>query len=79
MGPIEKKITTILNNGGLSEETKLVLEFLNTDVKDLEKEIVNNSYHQGYLDKENGKSPMWNHYRDKYESYLCKIRITQTK
>lgn len=79
MGPIEKKIATILKNGGLSEETKLVLRSLNTDVKTLEKESINHSYHQGYSDKENGRSPIWNHYNNKYQSYTSMTNFNKVK
>ena len=37
MGPIEKKITEILKTENLSEETKLVLNHLNTDLKGIDK------------------------------------------
>ena len=70
MGPIVKKIDQYLKTEGLSEETFLVLENLQKEIKPLEKQIVNSSYDQGYTDKERGKRPTWDQYSSKYSNYF---------
>ena len=75
MGPIEKKITEILKTENLSEETKLVLNHLNTDLKIIEKELINHSYQQGVYDKEMGRSTSWDYYSKKYSNYLSTIKV----
>ena len=77
MGPIEKKITEILKTENLSEETKLVLNYLKTDLKIVEKELVNHSYQQGVHDKEMGRSASWDYYSKKYHNYLPAIKVGQ--
>ena len=75
MGPIEKKITEILKTENLSEETKLVLNYLKTDLKMTEKELVNHSYQQGVHDKEMGRSLSWDYYSKKYKNYFPTIKV----
>ena len=70
MGPIVKKIDQYLKTEGLSDETLLVLENLQKEIKPLEKQIVNSSYDQGYTDKERGKRPTWDQYSSKYSNYF---------
>ena len=70
MGPIVNKIDQYLKTEGLSEETLLVLENLQKEIKPLEKQIVNSSYDQGYTDKERGKRPTWDQYSSKYSNYF---------
>ena len=70
MGPIEKKIEQYLKTEGLSEETFLVLENLQKEIKPLERQLVNASYDQGYTDKERGKRPTWDQYSSKYSNYF---------
>jgi len=70
MGPIVKKIDQYLKVEGLSEETRLVLENLQKEIKPLEKQIVNHSYDQGYTDKERGKKPVWDQHSAKYLNYF---------
>ena len=70
MGPIVKKIDQYLKTEGLSEETILVLKNLKGEIKPLEKQIVNSSYDQGYIDKERGKRPTWDQYTAKYGNYF---------
>lgn len=70
MGPIVKKIDQYLKTEGLSQETLLVLENLQKEIKPLEKQIVNSSYDQGYTDKERGKRPTWDQYSSKYSNYF---------
>lgn len=77
MGPIEKKISEILKTENLSEETKLVLNYLKTDVKTTEKELVNHSYQQGFHDKEIGRTASWDYYSKKFHTYLSNIKIGQ--
>jgi hypothetical protein len=79
MGPIEKKIKEILKTEGISEETKLVLNHLKGEVKQLEPRLMNESYHQGYTDKERGKSPTWNYFKVKYNTYISKMMFGQLK
>ncbi len=66
MAPIEKKINEYLQDQQISEETKIVLNNLLNDLIPIEKTLVNNSYFEGYTDKERGKSPNWNLYSTKY-------------
>ena len=73
MGPIVKKIDQYLKTEGLSEETLLVLENLQKEIKPLERQLVNASYDQGYTDKERGKKPTWDHYSSRYSCYLKNI------
>ena len=70
MGPIVKKIDQYLKTEGLSQETLLVLENLQKEIKPLERQIVNSSYDQGYTDKERGKKPVWDQYTSKYNNYF---------
>ena len=70
MGPIVKKIDQYLKVEGLSEETLLVLENLQKEIKPLERQIVNSSYDQGYTDKERGKKPVWDQHSAKYANYF---------
>lgn len=77
MGPIEKKISEILKTENLSEETKLVLNYLKTDVKTTERELVNHSYQQGVHDKEMGRNLSWDYYSKKYTNYLSNMKIGQ--
>ena len=77
MGPIEKKISEILNTENLSEDTKLVLNNLKSDIKSLEKELVNYSYQQGVHDKEMGRSTSWDYYTKKYTNYGSIRRVGQ--
>ena len=70
MGPIVKKIDQYLKTEGLSQETLLVLENLQKEIKPLERQIVNSSYDQGYTDKERGKRPTWDQYSSKYSNYF---------
>jgi hypothetical protein len=77
MGPIEKKITEILKTENMSEETKLVLNHLKSDVKLLEKELVNQSYQQGFYDKEIGRTPSWDYYSKKFHTYMSTIKFGQ--
>ena len=55
---------------GLSQETLLVLENLQKEIKPLERQIVNSSYDQGYTDKERGKKPVWDQHASKYNNYF---------
>jgi hypothetical protein len=77
MGPIEKKIKEILKTEDISEETRLVLKHLKSEVKQLEPRLMNESYHQGYTDKERGKNPTWDYFKVKYNTYISKIRFGQ--
>lgn len=77
MGPIEKKINEVLNTENLSEETKLVLNYLKTDIRNTEKELVNHSYQQGVHDKEMGRSTSWDYYSKKYSNYLSTMKVGQ--
>lgn len=70
MGPIVNKIDQYLKTEGLSQETLLVLENLQKEIKPLERQIVNSSYDQGYTDKERGKRPTWDQYSSKYSNYF---------
>lgn len=70
MGPIVKKIDQYLKTEGLSQETLLVLENLQKEIKPLERQLVNASYDQGYTDKERGKKPTWDQYSSKYSNYF---------
>lgn len=75
MGPIEKKIIELSQTEGLSEETKLVLVMLKNQVKELEPELINRTYQQGYHDKEVGKRFQANHYSLKYHTYVSNIKV----
>ena len=77
MGPIEKRINEILKTENISEETKLVLNYLKTDVKTAEKDLVNHSYQQGVHDKEMGRATSWDYYSKKYSNYISNIRVGQ--
>lgn len=77
MGPIEKKITQLSLTEGLSEETKLVLNHLKNDIKYLEKTSVNEAYDKGFNDKERGKSPTWDYYSVKHNTFNAKIKFGQ--
>jgi hypothetical protein len=77
MGPIEKKIIQLSLTEGLSEETKLVLNHLKNDIKDLERTSVNEAYDKGYNDKERGKSPTWDYYSFKNNTFGTKIKFGQ--
>jgi hypothetical protein len=77
MGPIEKKIKEYLNKEGLSEETRLILKNLKSEVKEIEPIIINEGYHQGYSDKERGKNPTWNHFKTRYYNYISKMKFGQ--
>jgi hypothetical protein len=77
MGPIEKKIKQLSLTEGLSEETKLVLKHLKSEVKDLERSSVNEAYDKGYTDKERGKSPTWDYHSFKYNAFSTKIKFGQ--
>jgi hypothetical protein len=77
MGPIEKKIKEYLNKEGLSEETRLILKNLKSEVKEIEPIIINEGYHQGYSDKERGKNPTWNHLKTRYYNYISKMKFGQ--
>jgi len=70
MGPIVKKIDQYLKTEGLSDETLLVLERLQKEIKPLEKQLVNSSYDQGYIDKERGKNPVWDQYSLRHGDYF---------
>ena len=70
MGPIVKKIDQYLKTEGLSQETLLVLENLQKEIKPLERQIVNSSYDQGYTDKERGKRPTWDQHSSKYGNHF---------
>jgi len=77
MGPIEKKITQLSLTEGLSEETKLVLNHLKNDIKYLERTSVNEAYDKGFNDKERGKSPTWDYYSVKHNTFNAKIKFGQ--
>jgi hypothetical protein len=77
MGPIEKKIKQLSLTEGLSEETKLVLNHLKNEIKDLERTSVNEAYDKGYNDKERGKSPTWDYYSFKNNTFGTKIKFGQ--
>jgi hypothetical protein len=79
MGPIEKKINDVLRMEGLSNETKSILDYLKGDIRTIEKDLVNRSYQQGVYDKELGKPIYWDHYTNKYECYISKMKIGQLK
>lgn len=79
MGPIEKKINDVLRMEGLSNETKSILGYLKGDIRTIEKDLVNRSYQQGVYDKELGKPIYWDHYTNKYECYISKMKIGQLK
>ena len=75
MGPIVNKIDQYLKTEGLSDETLLVLENLQKEIRPLEKQIVNSSYDQGYTDKERGKNPTWDQYASKYANYFSNTKV----
>ena len=77
MGQIEKKITQLSLTEGLSEETKLVLNHLKNDIKYLERTSVNEAYDKGFNDKERGKSPTWDYYSVKHNTFNAKIKFGQ--
>ena len=77
MGPIEKKINDMLRTEGLPNEAKTFLTNLQGDIKTIEKDLVNRSYQQGVYDKELGKPIYWDHYTNKYECYISKMKIGQ--
>jgi hypothetical protein len=77
MGTIEKKIKQLLLTEGLSEETKIVLKHLKSEIKDLERSSVNEAYDKGYTDKERGKSPTWDYYSVKHNTFNAKIKFGQ--
>lgn len=79
MGPITKKINEYLSTEGISEETTQVLENLIKGVEPIEKQVINDSYHQGYTDKEMNRRPIWDHYKHKYECLISKMVIRISK
>ncbi len=68
MGPIEKKINEYLKKSELSEEVKQLLTSLKQDISELEPSVINQSYFQGFSDKERGKSLNWNFYNSRYQT-----------
>jgi len=77
MGPIEKKILELSKTEGLSEETKLALTMIKTQVKEDEKRIVNEAYQKGYHDKEMNRRPTWNYFESKYKSFFTNFKVGQ--
>jgi hypothetical protein len=75
MGPIEKKIDTILKHTKLSNETMMVLESLKLEIQDLERSNLNNAYFQGFSDKERGQSPTWDYHSHKYRDYITSFKV----
>jgi hypothetical protein len=79
MGPITKKINEQLLTEGLPKEVILFLEQLKTEVEPIEKQVINDSYHQGYTDKEMNRRPVWDHYQNKYGCYISDILKRNSK
>jgi hypothetical protein len=79
MGPIEKKINEYLELEGLSDDTIAVLNNLVEEIKLLEKEIINDSYYNGFTDKERGKNPSWDQYSLRYRPIYQKIEFGELK
>jgi hypothetical protein len=66
MGPIEKKIETLIKKQTQNIEMLGLLISLQEEVSELEKKIVNEAYFHGYSDKEKNKGLNWNYYQRKY-------------
>ncbi len=66
MGPIEKKIDSLIKEQSNNLETLEILFNLKEEVSELEKKIVNEAYFYGFSDKEKNKGLNWNYYQRKY-------------
>lgn len=68
MGPIEKKIDSLIKKQSNNLETLEILFNLKEEVSKLEQQIVNEAYFHGFSDKEKNKGLNWNHYQKKYRN-----------
>ena len=66
MGPIEKKIDSLIKEQSNNLETLEILFNLKEEVSKLEKQIVNEAYFHGFSDKEKNRGLNWNHFQKKY-------------
>lgn len=79
MGPIAKKINQILSTEEISDETTQILKKLMDEIQPIERRIINDSYHNGYTDKEMGRKAIWGHYEDKYANTFWKSNFNNSK
>jgi hypothetical protein len=79
MGPIAKKINEYMSTEGISEETTQILKKLMDETQPIERRIINDSYHDGYTDKEMGRRPIWGHYENKYADTFWKSNFNKSK
>lgn len=79
MGPIAKKINERILTEGLSDETIQILTQLKDEIQPIERRIINDSYHDGYTDKEMGRRAIWGHYENKYSNTFWKSNFNKSK
>lgn len=79
MGPIAKKINEYMSTEGISEETSQILKKLMDETQPIERRIINDSYHDGYTDKEMGRRAIWGHYENKYSDTFWKSNFNKSK
>ena len=60
MGPIEKKIDSLIKEQTNNLETLEILFNLKEEIREVEKKLANEAYFQGYTDKERNKGLNWN-------------------
>lgn len=66
MGPIEKKIDSLVKEHPHSIETLELLINLQEEVSDIEKHMVNEAYYRGFSDKERNRGLSWDYFKKKY-------------
>lgn len=66
MGPIEKKIDSLIKEQTNNLETLEILFNLKEEIREVEKKLANEAYFQGYTDKERNKGLNWNYYQKKF-------------
>jgi len=66
MGPIEKKIDSLIKEQTNNLETLEILFNLKEEIREVEKKLANEAYFQGYTDKERNKGLNWDYYQKKF-------------
>lgn len=79
MGPITKKVNQLLSTEGLSDETIQILNELKSYTQNTERQLINDSYHNGYTDKEMKRRPIWDHFEYKYGNAISKMDFFKSK
>jgi predicted DNA binding protein len=62
MSPLEKKLIELKNKKVVDDNLVMIID----EIIDMEKEMINNAYHDGYMDKERNKSFKYGYYNQKF-------------